>query len=566
MPESADVLKGITVPTTRAPRSPRRQNRRSRIAQKTVASSPLKYGLADSLHRIFPHSKVKPARTLSLDAARGERVSFQIAVHNPTSECIRVTLALSAPPGISTRVRRVGYVPIAHANTDTPISESDGSGHFPGFVPDPLFDEDTLTLGPAETQAFWCNATVAASVKPKNYEIQALLTSGDKSLMPLTVDITAHSVVLKPRRDFPVVQWFYADALCDFYRCEAFDEAFWKIVEPYMRNMVEHFEDCIYVPLFTPPTDGVKRPTQLLKVTRSGSTYSFDWSDVKRWTDLSQSIGLHYFEWTHLFTQWGVKNAIRIYDTAGKLLWEPETGATSETYRAFLSQFLPEFKAFLVGEGLLERSFFHVSDEPHHDHLQNYRAARSVLKELAPWMKSMDALSEITFAHETDLPIPITSSAPAFAAKNIEAGVYFCCAPRGKYINRLMDTPLAKIRMSGWLFYRFQPKLFLHWGYNYWHKSQSRELLDPFTASDGGKWPGWAYGDTFCVYPGPNGPLDSIRWEVFAESMQDFALLQTLGEDPTGKLLRPIKDYAEFPKAAAWINRARKALLAQSRS
>ena len=542
--------------TTRKPRK-----RTTGKAAVRPGVQPLKCALADTLHRIFPHTKVSTTRLLALDAARGERVSFQVVVQNPTTDCVSVSLALRAPAELTTRVRRVGYVPIAHANTDTPADESDGPGRYPGFVPDPLFDEHTLSLGPGETQSFWCNATVAVSAKPREYTVNAILTSGEKTLPALSVTITAHPLILKPRRNFPVVQWFYADALCDFYRCEPFDDAFWTIVAPYMRDMVEHFEDCIYVPLFTPPTDGVKRPTQLLKVKKSGAKYTFDWSDVKRWTDLAQSIGLHYFEWTHLFTQWGVKHAIRIYDTDGELLWEPETGATSDTYRAFLAEFLPEFKAFLIREKLLERSFFHVSDEPHRDHLPHYRAARALLKELAPWMKSMDALSEIDFARETDLPIPVTSSASSFAAEQIEAGVYYCCAPRGRYVNRLMDTPLAKIRMNGWLFYRFQPKLFLHWGYNYWHRSQTRELLDPFTASDGGKWPGWPYGDTFCVYPGPHGPIDSIRWEVFAESMQDFALLQTLGVEPSGKLLRPLNDYADFPKTAAWITRARKALL-----
>ena len=186
---------------------------------------------------------------------------------------------------------------------------------------------------------------------------------------------------------------------------------------------------------------------------------------------------------------------------------------------------------------------------------------RGLLKELAPWMKTLDALSDIEFGRLTDLPVPICSTAPQFAKEQIDAGVYYCCGPRGEYVNRLMDTPLAKIRMNGWLFYRFQPKLFLHWGYNYWYKSQTTQMIDPFTVSDGMKWPGWAYGDTFCVYPGPNGPLDSIRWEVFAESLQDYALMQTMGVNPNGKLLSALRDYARFPKDAAWITRTRKRLL-----
>ena len=70
-----------------------------------------------------------------------------------------------------------------------------------------------------------------------------------------------HPLVLRPRRDFPVVQWFYADALCDAHGCQPFDERFWAVVRPYMRDLVEHFQDTIYVPVFTPPLDGPLGPT-----------------------------------------------------------------------------------------------------------------------------------------------------------------------------------------------------------------------------------------------------------------------------------------------------------------
>ena len=115
--------------------------------------------------------------------------------------------------------------------------------------------------------------------------------------------------------------------------------------------------------------------------------------------------------------------------------------------------------------------------------------------------------------------------------------------------------------MSGWLFYRFRQLGFLHWGYNYWHESQTRNLIDPFTVADGKKWPGWAYGDTFVVYPGPDGPIDSIRWEVFHESMQDYRLLQTAGVDPDGRDMRALKDFDDFPKDGKWLAGMRRKLL-----
>ena len=292
---------------------------------------------------------------------------------------------------------------------------------------------------------------------------------------------------------------------------------------------------------------------------------------MKRYVDLAKRCGIRNFEWCHPFTQWGVRHAIRVYEGQGyseKLLWPSNTGATSGTYREFLSQYLPGLYRFLTEEKILKRSFFHVSDEPHgSDHIENYRRARSVLMELAPWMNVMDALSDIEYGRQklTDMPIASIRTALDFVNEDIPCWCYYCCGPRGKYLNRLLDTPLAKIAMHGFLFYRWPFRGFLHWGYNYWYQSQSRILIDPYSVQDGGRWPGWAFGDPFVVYPGPNGPIDSIRWEVFGESLQDYALLQTMGIDRSSGILEPIRSFSSFPKTEAWRRAARKRVFSERR-
>ena len=524
--------------------------------------------LSGSLVRQFPLGRAGTRRTLSIPAARGSQVSFQACLRVTGPHPVRVRARASAPSGLRVRVRRVGCVPVPHHNTRTPRDELDGVGMIPGYVPDPLFPEDEALAASGEVTAFWITIRVPRNVRPGPKTVHVTLAADGKPPASMTATIVVSTVVLEHRRDFRVTQWFYADALCDWYGVEPFGAAFWPICRKYMRNYAQHGADTIYVPVFTPPLDGVKRPTQLLRVKqRPDGRYAFDWRLVKRWIDEAKGCGLRHFEWTHLFTQWGAKHAIRIYEKRGRedhLLWPPATGATSGTYRRFLEQFLPALERFLRAERLTKTSHFHVSDEPHGDeHLSSYRKARAMLREIAPWMKVMDALSDIRMARLAlvDTPIPSSKVARRFVEEGIPGWVYFCCGPRGRYLNRLMDTPLAKIRMSGWLFYRFGVAGFLHWGYNYWYESQTRRMIHPFTVSDGLKWPGWAHGDTFEVYPGPDGPIDSIRWEVFAESLQDYALLQTLGVEPNGRLLSVFKDFDDFPKDSAWHARAMKRLL-----
>ncbi len=525
----------------------------------------MKFWMSSSLVRHYPASRARVKSSLRLEAARGEQVSFQVAFR--TEGEVREVKAEAASAGVEVQVRRVGYVPMPHFNTETLPEEQDGVGFLPGYVPDPLFPEQMITAGPFETNAFWITVCVPKEAKPGRYAVPVTLTAKGEEPVTLTAIVRAHRAVAQARRDFPITHWFYCDSLCDWYKLEPFEEAFWPLVERYLADVAAHKLDCSHTPLFTPPTDGVKRPNQLLDVQREGDRYRFEWSLVRRWVETAKRAGLTRFEWPHLFTQWGAKYAIRIYEGHGggeKLLWDPETPGTSPIYREFLSQFLPEFKHFLEAEGIMECSLFHLSDEPHgEEHLRNYRAAREMLRELAPWMKVMDALSEISFAKEglTDIPIPLVTVAPQFVAEGYPAWAYYWGGPRGRYTQRLLDTPLVKTRMLGWLCYKNQARGFLQWAYNYWYKSQTREMINPYQFNDALDWPDWSHGDPFVVYPGPDGPVDSLRWEVFAEGWQDYALLQAAGIEPGDELLGEIKDYADFPRDENWIVKRRGELL-----
>ena len=74
--------------------------------------------------------------------------------------------------------------------------------------------------------------------------------------------------------------------------------------------------------------------------------------------------------------------------------------------------------------------------------------------------------------------------------------------------------------------YRYGATGYLHWGYNHW-RSES-----PFTHTTP-PHPGPPYlpaGDAWIVYPGRDGPLDSIRHEAMRDGIADYELLSMLGE------------------------------------
>ncbi len=549
---------------------------------KIIEKGKLQFWMETSYKRVYPNSVVGNKERLTLIAAKNEQLAFQACFRNIGTDSAIVKCEIINAGNLQANIRRVGFVPMQQLNTYTPKTELEGIGFIPGLCPDPLFPENSVQIGPESNGVFWITLFIPQNVKPGVHSLQVKLTlenrygyvgltNPEQVSVILPVDVDVRSLVINPRKDFPVTNWVSADSIWEYYKIEPCGERFWELADKFIANLVAHYNNVIYTPIFNARHELLKRPAQLLKVKKLGQDqYEFDFTDVRRWVRLALKHNASYIEWTHFFTPAPTsgKYPQRIYErtgsTVGEMLWPPEISATSETYKNFLKQFLPAFKTFLEEERVLNKSFFHCADEPDgNEQIADYKKARALLKEIAPWMRVMDALSDPQFAKEkiTDMPIPSITTALAFKEAGINSWVYYCCGPRDSYLQRLFDTPLSKIRMTGILFYKLQASGFLHWGYNYWYKFVTSEITNPFVHGDVTAWPGLPFGDPFVVYPGTDGPLDSIRWEIFAQGLQDYALLQSANIKPTDPMLAEIKDYARFPKTEEWHTNLRKRIL-----
>lgn len=526
--------------------------------------------LVSSLHRVFPQSPVKQVQELDILAARNSHVSFQVAFHSNMKDQTHISCSVIDGAEVRPQVRLVGLVPMAHFNTDVSKEELAGIGYLPGMLPDPLYPVTEAEADPFESRSFWITLHIPSALAPGTHRYQVRMAwkeGGEEKTSQAYVNVKVSSLVLRPRKDFHVTHWWRGEALALQYKTKMFDERWWQLTRACMKDLIEHGNDVAFIQNFFEFRTVFKQPCQMLIVNEtSPGRYEFDWSLIKRFVDMCRELGYKKFEWAHLWLYWNVENAMHVYTKQGdsyRLLWDENLPATSDTYVNFLKQFLPSLHKFLLKENMLKDSYFHLSDEPGLAHIDNYKKARDILRKLAPWMKVMDALSDIRYGREhlTDIPVTIISSDEAYRKANIPHWVYYCTGPRNKWLNRLYDTPLAKIRMSGWLFYHLKAQGFLHWGYNVWYRLDHEEAADPFTDGSATCYPGIAAGDPFVVYPGPDGPYDSIRWEVFSESLQDYAILQTAGIDQDSELLSQLHSYENFPKNEQWINKALQQIL-----
>ena len=201
----------------------------------------------------------------------------------------------------------------------------------------------------------------------------------------------------------------------------------------------------------------------------------------------------------------------------------------------FLSQMLPQLHNVLVEDGMDQNTFFHISDEPGAVHIERYKKLKAAVSKILPGYTFMDALSNFEFYSEgaVDCPIPASNHIEPFIEHKVPGlWTYYCCGQGKDVSNRFMAMPSYRTRIIGLQFYKFDVVGFLQWGYNFYNSCLSRKQINPFMVTD--CMSVYPAGDAFSVYPGEEGPLESLRILVFYDGLQDVRALKLL-EQYAGK-------------------------------
>jgi len=533
-------------------------------------------GLGYSLETFFADSPVPRRDRIQLSGLRGEVLSFQVIYRSDRQG--EVGLDVSGALAVLATARRID---LAHVEHPTYREKPENRiGRAPGFYPDPLIANAPWKTYPGQTRGIWFTLPIPSQAPAGRSRLKIRVRSGGRRVAELAVDVQVVATTL-PEQQLKVTHWFHNDCLQSYYGFEAWSAEHWRIAERYLRNAAGHGVNTILTPVFTPPLDtavGTERPTmQLVEVEVTGrDEYRFGFRNLEKWMDLCRRCGMTDFEISHLSTQWGAKSAPKIVAKVNgrmRRIFGWETRSSGPEYRKFLLQFLPGLVAFLRRKKALTRALLHVSDEPQVEHLADYRAVRDILRRGAPELPVLDALSNIEFYREgaVDRPCPASNHAQAFLDARVpHLWTYYCCGQTDRVSNRFLDFPGARNRILGWQLHKFGFEGFLQWGFNHWYAGLTGELLDPYTTADGGRL--LPPGDAYVVYPGKDGPVDSIRWEVFREGLQDMRALQLLerlaGGTPPGEAARllalgPIKDMFTYPRSMGWILRQRERVNAE---
>jgi hypothetical protein len=473
----------------------------------------------------------------------GQEFSWQLALQTP--DRVELTARVESPLApyvtVYSVVNTVMEVACYSSADDDYITKE------PGIMPDmllPMEGENARVHLTNQAGALWLRVKLPRDMTPGTYPVTVKLhaaTIREQMDLEATMELEVTGKNILPQTTM-FTQWFYCDCIADVHKVDIYSQAHWALIEKYIALAKDMGLTMLLTPVITPPLDtevGTHRPNvQLVRMEKVGSTYRFDFTLLERWVALCQKYGIENFEISHLFSQWGLSATPNIWvteDGEEKHMFGWHVPAKSQEYRDFLGQFLPALIGKLKAMGIKDRCWFHISDEPHAEHIENYQYAKELIVPLIDGCTTIDALSDYDFYARGLVQIPVTKNdhiEPFLAHKLPRQWVYYCCSQNQLVGNRYLAQPSYRNRILGLQIYKFGCEGFLHWGFNFYNSRKSQKKLNPFMSTGGDQ--GFPSGDPFSVYPVEDGVVPSLRAVVFKEALQDIQICQTL-EEKIGK-------------------------------
>ena len=233
-------------------------------------------------------------------------------------------------------------------------------------------------------------------------------------------------------------------------------------------------------------------------------------------------------------------------------------------YDRLLSQYLRQVESHLAANGWLGKEYIYWFDEPDPKDYPFVREGMLNIRKNAPKLTRfitahrpgpgiMD-VSEIgcTIFDRVD-PAVVADLAP----KGREFWSYLCTGPKSPWVTLFIDHPAVNLRMWLWMSYAWGLKGILVWEAMYWNSSTlfpadvlQNPWADPMSYTVGygvpfGRPDHWGNGDGRFLYP-PNrdpgrdkakhfeGPVDSVRWEILREWIDDYEYFVLLDKAARG--------------------------------
>lgn len=488
-------------------------------------------------------------RQLELSAVRNEQVSAQLAVAS-TDDISKLEAAISdlenedgdkiSPDHV--QIRYADYVPVEEKSDKTGGSlvedvagravSGDGDQD---VVADPLLEVPEIDVPDHEAQPIWFTFDIPKSAHPGDYQGEITVKSKNDDAITYDLDLSVDDVEIPDPEDytFNLDVWMNPNAIAEAYDEEPWEsEAYWDMVGKYMKDLAESGQSAITTTIMQNPwlvswNDWEPQTATgydtMVDWKYDGGNWDFDYSKFDRYvqTGLDAGMGPDINAYS-LLTFRGDQRITYLDEETGKTVTKV-TDAGSELWTEAWTAFLNDFSGHLKEKGWMDQTYLSFDERP----ADLMSQVLDLIEENAPefldktQVAGTDDVSP--FAQRLSLGLDSLNRVSDDWIKKRKAEgketTYYAWAG-DNHPNSLSYSPAVESRMMPWISADRGLDGLLHWAYNNWPEDVFHHPVYAFSQ-----------GDEYFIYPGEDGPMSSIRWELIKEGVEDYELFQMAKEE-----------------------------------
>jgi len=438
-------------------------------------------------------------KAVEISAARNEYEPFQIVLApNRELENLRVSVgdltgAGSIPAGHVT-VKLVETVPVTIPTSPDCVI---------GDWPDPLVPFKTTSVPAGKPASLWLTVYVPTDAKPGDYS--GTVTLEAEGIEPVRIPVKLHvwDFALPKVSNLRTAYGGDAATLAAWHGVTTIEDQR-KIADLLNQDFIEHRMSPYSPMAFRDPNVEV-----------SGDEVKVDWTEFDKGAE-------KFMPWMNGFNlpyAW-------MSDFFGTKPGTPE-------YRKLKRAFLKNMAAHLKEKGWLEKGYAYIYDEPEPDAYQKIVDDAKMWHDADPdYRVLLTEQPEKPLAGEINIYVPILPNynevtCPERQKVGDQVWWYVCCWPHHPYPGNFIDYPAIDHRILHWMNWKYGVTGVLYWTTTWWQDNPWTTPMS-YTPDHSGKW---GNGDGHLLYPAVReksktpllaGPVDSIRWEMIREGVEDY--------------------------------------------
>lgn len=506
-----------------------------------LPAQPFTLGSVYDLNPVFEDGYKLPVLndSINLFGIKGEIISGQFVISSK-KQLTNLTVELSELRGInpgdlfsggSAEWNFVGSIALSRNTPNQPERELVRKA--PARFPEYLMEERSIDIKSKSYQAVWITISIPENVSAGTYSGKATVRC-DQGEQALPVAVMVYPGKLPEKRNLKVTEWYSTGDFEHFHGISnRYSDEWFAMLRKYAENMAAHRQNVFHVPMGVIEIVKTETGALLFDYTRFDQIARVFWETKK----------MDYLETGELArfgdNAWS-STIIRLQDFKVK----NQVSGSIETMpgKEVIPFLLPEFESHLRRKGWLDKTLFHVKDEPSMHNSVAWKELSSYMHKLAPDLVRIDAIETTSLLDDIEIAVPKLDALGTWhnsyeeaRRKGVELWFYTVGIYQGSlFPNKTIDLPVMNSRIMHWLNYKYDATGYLHWGWNQWEK-------DPFSDV------GMHIGDGWHVYPAKNGVLNSLRWEQMRNGIQDYECFLMLEER-----IMALKD--SLGSRASWIN------------